>query len=72
MPLPTPPVRQFFSFLITSEFSIVNILMHVESIILTDTFFVELGRDNNAHKNNPPDEQPFFLQVVRRVLYMYF
>jgi hypothetical protein len=35
-------------------------------------FFIELGGDNGAHKNNPPDKQPFFLQAVRRVLYRYF
>jgi hypothetical protein len=35
-------------------------------------FFVELVGDNGAHKNNPPEKQPFFLQAVRRVLYMYF
>ena len=35
-------------------------------------FFTELGGDNGAHKNNPPDKQPFFLQAVRRVLYRYF
>jgi hypothetical protein len=32
----------------------------------------ELGGDKGAHKNNPPDKQPFFLQAVRMVLYMYF
>ena len=35
-------------------------------------FFTELGGENGAHKNNPPDKQPFFFQVVRRVLYRYF
>ena len=35
-------------------------------------FFVELSGDNGAHKNNPPDRQPFFAQVVRRVLHKYF
>ena len=35
-------------------------------------FFTELGGDNGAHKNNPPDKQPFFIQAVRRVLYRYF
>ena len=35
-------------------------------------FFVELGGDNGAHKNNPPEKQPFFVQAVRRVLYRYF
>ena len=35
-------------------------------------FHVELGGDNGAHKNNPPEKQPFFLQAVRRVLYRYF
>jgi hypothetical protein len=35
-------------------------------------FFNEFGGDNGAHKNNPPDKQPFFVQVVRRVLYRYF
>ena len=36
------------------------------------SFFIELGRDNGAHKNNPPDKQHFFVQAVRRVLYRYF
>ena len=27
---------------------------------------------NGAHKNNPPEKQPFFVQAVRRVLYRYF
>jgi hypothetical protein len=31
-----------------------------------------LAGDNGAHKNNPPEKQPFFVQAVRRVLYMYF
>ena len=35
-------------------------------------FFTELGGDNGAHKNNPPEKQPFFIQAVRRVLYRYF
>ena len=35
-------------------------------------FFNELGGENGAHKNNPPEKQPFFLQAVRRVLYRYF
>ena len=35
-------------------------------------FYTELGGDNGAHKNNPPDKQPFFVQAVRRVLYRYF
>ena len=35
-------------------------------------FFTELSGDNGAHKNNPPDKQPFFVQAVRRVLYRYF
>jgi len=35
-------------------------------------FFTELGGDNAAHKNNPPEKQPFFIQAVRRVLYRYF
>ena len=35
-------------------------------------FFVELGGDNGAHKNNPPEKQPFFIQAVRRVIYRYF
>jgi hypothetical protein len=34
--------------------------------------FTELGGDNGAHKNNPPEKQPFFIQAVRRVLYRYF
>ena len=34
-------------------------------------FFIELGGNNGAHKNNPPEEQPFFIQAVRMVLYMY-
>lgn len=39
---------------------------------LGDCIFVELGGDSGAHKNNPPDKQPFFIQAVRRVLYRYF
>jgi hypothetical protein len=35
-------------------------------------FFTELGGDNGAHKNNPPEKQPFFVQAIRRVLYRYF
>ena len=35
-------------------------------------FFIELGGENNAHKNNPPKKQPFFVQDVRKVFYMYF
>ena len=35
-------------------------------------FFIELGGANGAHKNNPPEKQPFFVQAVRRVLYRYF
>ena len=35
-------------------------------------FFIELGGDNGAHKNNPPEKQPLFVQAVRRVLYRYF
>ena len=34
--------------------------------------FIELGGDNDAHKNNPPDMQPFFVQVVRMIIYEYF
>ena len=34
-------------------------------------FYIELGGDNGAHKNNPPEKQHFFHQAVRRVLYMY-
>ena len=37
-----------------------------------NAFFNELGGDNGAHKNNPPEKQPFFVQAVRRVLYRYF
>ena len=39
---------------------------------LGDCFFVELGGDYGAHKNNPPEKQPFFVQAVRRDLYWYF
>ena len=35
-------------------------------------FFIELGGDNGAHKNNPPDKQPYFIQAVRQYLYRYF
>jgi hypothetical protein len=35
-------------------------------------FFTELGRENDAHKNNPSDKQPFFVQAIHRVLYRYF
>ena len=57
------------------EDPILTIFDYVEAMRchLWDTaFFVELGGDNGAHKNNSPEKQPFFLQVVRRVLYRYF
>ena len=31
-----------------------------------------MGEDNDAHKNNPPDMQHFFVQAVRMVFYRYF
>ena len=35
-------------------------------------FFIELGGDNGAHRNNPPAKQPYFIHVVRWVLSRYF
>ena len=57
------------------EDPILTIFDYVEAMRcqLWDTaFFIELGGDNGAHKNNPPDKQPLFVQAVRRVLYRYF
>ena len=34
--------------------------------------FIELGGENNAHKNNPWEKQSFFVQAHRRVFYRYF
>jgi hypothetical protein len=57
------------------EDPILSIFDYVEAMrcqLWEIAFFVELGGDNGAHKNNPPDKQPFFIQAVRRVLYRYF
>jgi hypothetical protein len=57
------------------EDPILTIFDYVEAMrcqLWETAFFVELAGDNGAHKNNPPDKQPFFLQAVRRVLYRYF
>ena len=57
------------------EDPILTIFDYVEAIrcqLWDIAFFVELGGDNGAHKNNPPEKQPFFVQAVRRVLYRYF
>jgi hypothetical protein len=35
-------------------------------------FFTKLGGEKNAHKNNPPDKQLFFVQAVYKVFYRYF
>jgi len=54
---------------------ILTIFDYVESMrcqLWDIAFFTELGGDNGAHKNNPPEKQPFFVQAVRRVLYRYF
>ena len=57
------------------EEPILTIFDYVESMrcqLWDIAFFIELGGDNGAHKNNPPEKQPFFFQAVRRVLYRYF
>ena len=57
------------------EDPILSIFDYVEAMryqLWEIAFFVELGGNNGAHKNNPPDKQPFFIQAVRRVLYRYF
>ena len=57
------------------EDPILTIFDYVESMrcqLWEIAFHVELGGDNGAHKNNPPEKQHFFLQAVRRVLYRYF
>ena len=57
------------------EDPILTIFDYVESMrcqLWEVAFHVELGGDNGAHKNNPPEKQPFFVQAVRRVLYRYF
>ena len=57
------------------EDPILTIFDYVESIrcqLWEIAFHVELGGDNGAHKNNPPEKQHFFVQAVRRVLYRYF
>ena len=58
-----------------NEDPILTIFDYVEAMrcqLWEIAFFTELGGDNGAHKNNPPDKQPFFVQAVRRVLYRYF
>jgi hypothetical protein len=53
------------------EDPILSIFDYVEAMryqLWEIAFFVELGGNNGAHKNNPPDKQPFFIQAVRRVL----
>ena len=57
------------------EDPILTIFNYVEAMrcqLWEIAFFVELGGDNGAHKNNSPEKQPFFFQAVRRVLYRYF
>ena len=57
------------------EDPILTIFDYVEAMrcqLWETAFFTELGGDNGAHKNNPPEKQPFFVQAVRRVLYRYF
>ena len=54
---------------------ILTIFDYVETMrcqLWKNAFHVELGGDNGAHKNNTPEQQHFFIQVVRRVLYRYF
>jgi hypothetical protein len=54
---------------------VLTIFDYVESMrcqLWETAFFTELGGDNSAHKNNPPEKQPYFVQAVRRVLYRYF
>ena len=57
------------------EDPILTIFDYVEAMrcqLWETAFFIELGGDNGAHKNNPPEKQPFFVQAVRRILYRYF
>ena len=57
------------------EESILTIFNYVEAMrcqLWEIVFFIDLGGENGAHKNNPPEKQPLFVQVVRMVLYMYF
>jgi hypothetical protein len=57
------------------EDPILTIFDYVEAMrcqLWETAFFIELGGDNGAYKNNPPEKQPFFVQAVRRVLYRYF
>jgi hypothetical protein len=57
------------------EDPVLTIFDYVEAMrcqLWETAFFTELGGDNGAHKNNPPEKQPFFVQAVRRVLYRYF
>ena len=79
-------VDEFFSGVLTDLGEIINYNPDGEDPILTIfdyveaircqlwevAFFSELGGDNGAHKNNPPEKQFFFVQAVRRVLYRYF
>ena len=53
------------------EYHILTMFDYVEAMRCQHweiAFFIELGRDHDAHKNNPPDKQPFFVQAVCRVL----
>jgi hypothetical protein len=79
-------VDELFSGVLADLGEIINYNPDGEDLVLTifdyveamrchlweNAFFVELGGDNGAHKNNPPEKQPFFIQSVRRVLYRYF
>ena len=77
---------EFFSGVLTDLGEIIDYNLDGEDPILTIfdyveamrcqlwevAFFIELGGENNAHKNNPLEKQPFFIQAVRQVLYRYF
>ena len=57
------------------EDPILTIFDYVEAIrcqLWEIAFFIELGGDNGAYKNKSPEKQPFFVETIRRVLYMYF
>jgi hypothetical protein len=66
---------EVINYIPNGEDPILSIFDYVEAMrcqLWEIAFFNELGGDNGAHKNNPPDEQLFFVQAVRRVLYIYF
>jgi hypothetical protein len=58
-----------------SEDPVLTIFDYVEAMrcqLWEITFFIQLGGDNGAHKNNPPEKQHFFIQIVRKIFYSIF